>query len=84
MFPVAVLLFAAILMLAAACGDGGQPSPTPPASTTTPTEGAAPEPAAPAAGKIPFTSFRDCCGEIYVMNADSSGLTRLTDNEPLD
>ena len=35
---------------------------------------------APAAGRIAFVSERDGNREIYVMNADGSGLARLTDN----
>ena len=34
----------------------------------------------PAAGKIAFMSNRDGNDEIYVMNADGSGQTRLTNN----
>ena len=33
-------------------------------------------------GKIAFTSNRDGNDEIYVMNADGTGVTRLTDNQP--
>jgi len=36
------------------------------------------------AGKIAFTSNRDGNNEIYVMNADGSGVTRLTDNPAID
>ena len=32
--------------------------------------------------KTAFMSTRDCNGEIYVMNADGSGETRLTNNNP--
>jgi len=35
-------------------------------------------------GRIVFTSERDGNGEIYVMNADGSGLTRLTNNPARD
>lgn len=35
-------------------------------------------------GKIAFTSLRDGNGEIYVMNADGSDQTRLTNNTDLD
>ena len=38
----------------------------------------------PAAGRIAFTSYRDGNREIYVMNADGSGVRRLTDNEADD
>ena len=55
----------AALLLASACGDGGQPG-------------------APATGKIAFTSGRDGNEEIYVMNADGSGQTRLTDDPAAD
>ncbi len=36
------------------------------------------------AERIVFTSYRDGNGEIYVMNADGSGQTRLTNNTALD
>jgi redox-regulated HSP33 family molecular chaperone len=39
---------------------------------------------ASAAGKIAFTSNRDGNIEIYVMNADGSGQTRLTTNAASD
>ena len=39
-----------------------------------------PTPAPAANGRIAFTSDRDGNDEIYVMNADGSGQTRLTDN----
>ena len=35
-------------------------------------------------GRIAFTSSRDGNNEIYVMNADGSGVTRLTDNPAAD
>ncbi len=35
-------------------------------------------------GRIAFLSERDGNGEIYVMNADGSGLTRLTNNPASD
>jgi TolB protein len=38
----------------------------------------------PAAGKIAFNSERDGNWEIYVMNADRSDVTRLTDNPAVD
>ncbi|NIV59296.1 MAG: hypothetical protein GWN48_28980, partial [Actinobacteria bacterium] len=34
--------------------------------------------------RIAFTSFRDGDGEIYVMNADGTGLTRLTNDPATD
>ena len=46
-----------------------------PAPTTTP---------ASASGRIAFASRRDGDREIYVMNADGSGVTRLTDNDASD
>ena len=56
-YRVAVVGFAsAALLLASACGDGGQP------------------------GRIAFDSDRDGNFEVYVMNTDGSGLTRLTSN----
>ena len=39
---------------------------------------------APPAGRIAFTSERDGNGEIYMMNADGSGITRLTNHEADD
>ena len=48
---------------------------------------AEPAPAAtpsPASGRIAFSSRRDGNFEIYVMNADGSGVTRLTDNDAGD
>ena len=39
---------------------------------------------APTSGRIAFTSHRDGNGEIYVMNADGSDVTRLTDNPAWD
>jgi len=51
-------------------------------ATATPTHTPAPTPTpAPAlGGRIAFTSYRDGNGEIYVMNADGSTQTRLTNN----
>ena len=40
--------------------------------------------AAPASGRIAFASDRDGNWEIYVMNADGSGVTRLTNNDAGD
>src|SRR6266550_3870165 len=37
-----------------------------------------------AQGQIAFTSTRDGNSEIYVMNADGTGVTRLTDNPAAD
>ena len=63
-----IALALAALLLASACGGGGQPAGTP-------------TPASPAAGKIAFVSYRDGNLGIYVMNADGSGQTRLTENK---
>ena len=55
------------------------PSPTPTAAGTAPQN---PLPGlAPGGGRIAFTSYRDGNNEIYVMNADGSGVTRLTESE---
>ena len=40
-------------------------------------------PGVPAGGEIAFTSYRDASSDIYVMNADGSGVTRLTYNSAL-
>ncbi len=77
------------LLLASACGDGGQPAITPArTATTVPAEGTTPEPTAapgpPATGRIAFASDRDGNFEIYVMNADGSGVTGLTYNTARD
>ncbi len=58
------VLVLVVFVLASACGDGGQSS----------------APTAPATGKIAFISLRDGNSEIYVMNADGSGVTRLSSN----
>ena len=53
-----------------------RPPPTPtPTNTPTPTT---------SGGRIAFTSQRDGNNEIYTMNADGSGLTRLTNNSAGD
>lgn len=57
-----IVIAAAALLLASACGDGGQPVTT------------------GATGKIAFRSDRDGNHEVYVMNTDGSGVTRLTDD----
>jgi Tol biopolymer transport system component len=54
-----------------ACGGGGEEE------TATPTPG-------PAQNKIAFSSFRDGDYEIYVMDADGSNLTRLTNHQAQD
>ncbi len=80
---LAAVSFAAVLLLASAWGDGGR-------------FGAivAPARAQDATGQITFVSDRDepnpstctlsCNSEIYVMNADGSGQTRLTNNPAAD
>ena len=51
-----------------------------PTQTPTPTPTPTPEPDDHTAGKITFMSSRDGNAEVYVMNADGSGQTRLTKN----
>ena len=73
----AVLLLAATLL--AACGS---PAPEP-----TPTVMPSPRPTATpsgSGGRIAFLSYRDNNNDIYVMNADGTGQTRLTDNPAND
>ena len=63
------------------------PTPTPVAVQPTPTPTprvAQPTPAASASGRIAFASDRDGDFEIYVMNADGSGVVQLTDNDFYD
>ena len=68
------------------------PVPTPiPSPTATPTHTPTPIPSptatpthTPASGRIVFMSEQDGDWEVYVMNADGSGVTRLTDNEADD
>jgi Tol biopolymer transport system component len=56
-----------------------------PTPTTQPVAAATTVPiAAPTGGKIAFSSDRDGNYEIYVMNADGSGITRLTNNPAHD
>ncbi|MEE8369222.1 MAG: hypothetical protein V3S00_00470, partial [Dehalococcoidia bacterium] len=64
---VAVVTFAAVLLLAFAWGDGGRFGAT-----------AAAPAQAQETGKIAFVSDRDGNLEIYAMNADGSGQTNLT------
>ena len=56
------------------------PTATPLALAPTPT----PAPAPSSGGKIVFNSTRDGYSEIYSMNADGSGQTRLTDDPDWD
>jgi len=75
---VASLLLVLLVVSSAACGGGegtvpGTPSPAP---TATPTPVTTPTP-----GRIAFVSERDGNSEICVVNANGSGLTRLT-NDP--
>ena len=61
------------------------PTPTPTAThTPTPTPTATPTPTPPLEGRIAFYSLRDGNREIYAMNADGSGLARLTNNSASD
>ena len=86
------LAIAAGLLLAAACGDGdgsgdSTPVTTAPVEATATSEVIAPteEPTEPVVTeKIAFTSDRDGNSDIYVMDADGSGVTRLTDNPAND
>jgi hypothetical protein len=71
--PLVVLTFG-VIALASACGGEGHEV----------GEGLTPSQSAPATGKIAFTSDRDGNPEIYVMNADGSSQTRLTDNPAND
>ena len=66
-FFALTLLAVLVLLTATACGE-----PEPPPTTI------AVSPLWPQAGKIAFTSNRDGNQEIYVMNADGSGETRIT------
>jgi hypothetical protein len=74
----------------AACGggEGGAPTaePSPTATGEEPTAARTPSATSVAAatGKIAFHSDRDGNYEIYVMNADGSGQTRLTDNPAIE
>ena len=62
---ILLLTLAAVVLFTAACGDGSQ--------TATPS---------PPTGRIAFESDRDGGeGDIYVMNADGTNVTRLT-NRP--
>ena len=88
----------ALVMLTVAATMGCQPGatpPKPPAATATPTATIAPTGAGPpndarstldvtALGLIAFTSERDGNPEIYAMDANGEGFTRLTNNEASD
>jgi hypothetical protein len=89
----AALLIAICLAALAACGDGDQSGSTStpglsstrtPSSTAGPTRTAPVAPTPASAGHIRFTSNRDGNIEIYVMNADGTGQTNLTNNPPDD
>ena len=85
-----LITLAVLLLVIASCGEGADPVDTSTTATTTntsasTTEGvASPDPTVEGPevpeGKIAFHSDRDGNGEIYVMNADGSGLTNLTNN----
>ena len=72
-FFALTLLAVLVLLTATACGE-----PEPPPTTI------AVSPLWPQAGKIAFVSERDGNEEIYVMNADGSGQTRLTNAPAAD
>ncbi len=77
--PLIVLTFG-MITLASACGGEGQEVRPAPTATTPPTEVPTPTPSAAATDRIAFKSLRDGDWEIYVMNGDGSGQTRLTNN----
>jgi len=52
--------------------------------TPTPTHTSTPTPTPPIEGRIAFSTERDGNWEIYAMNADGSGVTRLTNNSADD
>ena len=68
-FQVTLAMLVVLTLLVTACAPTATPSPTPSGGGT---------------GRIAFTSNRDGNGEIYVMNADGSGQTRLTNNPAED
>lgn len=73
-----------LVLLLSACGPATTPKP-PAIEVSTPSD----TPVAPAGtprreGRISFVSDRDGNFEIYVMNADGSGLTNLTNNPAMD
>ncbi len=69
---VAAVSFVAVLLLASAWGDGGR------------LDAIAAPAQAQETGQIAFVSDRDGNFEIYVMNADGSGQTNLTNNPAVD
>jgi TolB protein len=76
MRKLALLGALAVFALLAACsGDGGEGKEVTPAAE---------EELTPVADKIAFMSDRDDNDEVYVMNADGSGQTRLTKSPGAD
>jgi Tol biopolymer transport system component len=89
--PRLLPLLLVALLLVAACGDGEEAIPASPAPSVTAVAKSTAESTTPAAsptttapcggeGKIAFISGRDGNNEIYVMNADGSGQTNLTNH----
>ena len=68
-FQVTLAMLVVLTLLVTACAPTATPSPTPSGGGT---------------GRIAFVSDRDGNDEIYVMNADGSGQTRLTNNPAAD
>ena len=68
---IVTLILLYVMLTGFACGGGGEEE------TATPTPG-------PAQNKIAFRSFRDGNYEIYVMGADGSNPTRLTNDLDTD
>ena len=85
-----LVLLAAWLLAAAACSSDTESSPptteSPPATptTTTPTTPTTTTPIRDSVGQIAFVSERDGNQEVYVMDADGSNQTRLTNNPAYD
>jgi hypothetical protein len=94
-FQVTLAMLVVLALLVTACAPTATPIPTPsptgpptatppptarPTSTSVPTATPSPMPSGGGTGRIAFTSNRDGNEEIYVMNADGSGQTRLTNN----
>lgn len=79
-----VIGLTSVLLLLVACST---PAPTPtatPAPTSTPTPNPTPTPIGGGRGQIAFVSNRDGNAEIYVMQADGSAQTNLTNHESKD